>query len=1378
MTSRRSATAPLRMAGYAAILVAMAFSQSGGLMVADSKFDLVTAPGRFLAKALELWDPMAAFGQIQNQAYGYLWPMGPFFLLGHLVHFPEWAVQRLWWSLLLCLAFFGVVRLAQRLGLGTPWAQVAAGFAYVLTPRLTTLIGPTSVEVWPMALAPWVLLPLVGATQRGSTRRAAAVSALVVASCGGVNAIAVSAVLPLGVIWILTRAPGPRRWPLLGWWTLFTGLATFWWWGPLLIMGRYSPPFLDYIENATITTLPTDLTKTLLGTSDWVAYFAGFDYTAGNVLVTTPFLLLDAAAVAALGLVGIALRGNPHQRFLTLGLLTGATLVGLGYAGDLAGFLAQARLEALDQALAPFRNLHKYDVVLRLPLVLGMAHALASLPSLFSGVHGRRTVLLTRGVTGLVLLALALPWLNNQIAPRDGVRAVPDYWPAVASYLEATDDGTVALLVPASGFGVYTWGNTHDDVMQGLATSPWAVRNVIPLAQPGNVALLDAVTAVLESGRPNPQLAPFLATNGIGRLVVRNDLDRFQTATPDPVGLHRVLEDSPGLTLARSFGPTVGSAPYLFDPDSGTRLVTGDGASTRVPSVQVYDVAEAAAATVQPLPQALAGDPGSGSEVAMGDFGDAPRPLAQDAPVDEYPAVLLTDGLRRREKNFARVRDNESQTMPAGDPFRLGGPEHRHRLGDDQDRWETTETWTGTVSRVLGSTAQSYADAPVPIQRGAHPGAALDGDPSTRWLSASDQQPVGQWWQADLRTPEPVGQVAVTLSPDSAPVSRLRISTGRDSVDVAAPEPGETGEYAVGLAAGPYLRVTAVGEPLAVPGSLALSEVSSPVLRTQRYLTLPAVTPGARVDGVALSRDQEPAACVLVEPAFVCNDALVTEGEDGDTLARRFTLPYAEGFEPRLTGSLRRTPGAGAALLAREGIAVAAETSPHGDVASSPVAIVDDDDATTWVAPGVPRFRVTLAEPERLESVRLRVNPGAAAASPSTVRVSHGSWSQTVTLDASGEAALAGPRTRSFRIQILRSRPAFSVQGQSFVQLPPGVSDLRVNGRSPTGWAGRTLDLPCGTGPSVSLDGALRETRVTATARQLIRGERVPVQLCRNAGSRAAGPRLELRQGENTLLARASDLLRLDGLALQGPQLARTGPTPVAVTRDETLAPTGLTLSPSSQPRLLTLPQNVNPGWTAALDGEPLRQQRVDGWKQGWIVPAGAAGRVSLDFEPADGFRLALLVGAGLVLLTVLAAAWPARRSVQAPAQQGRPGVLDLVLVVAAGGLLAGLPGLVLLGGGVAAGLLLPRFRGWPLVGAAALLGASLGLVWSWLEGQSWAGEWSQLAALVALAAAVAALAALRRETPPVRTRSGRAGRGHTGSQGAHPDRLHAQSRL
>ena len=52
------------------------------------------------------------------------------------------------------------------------------------------------------------------------------------------------------------------------WWPVFTLLGTLWWLVPLSLLGSYSPPFLDYIETASVTTFPTTLFDALRGTSE------------------------------------------------------------------------------------------------------------------------------------------------------------------------------------------------------------------------------------------------------------------------------------------------------------------------------------------------------------------------------------------------------------------------------------------------------------------------------------------------------------------------------------------------------------------------------------------------------------------------------------------------------------------------------------------------------------------------------------------------------------------------------------------------------------------------------------------------------------------------------------------------------------------------------------------------------------------------------------------------------------------------------------------------------------------------------------------------------------------------------------------------------
>lgn len=90
------------------------------------------------------------------------------------------------------------------------------------------------------------------------------------------------------------------------WWLLASSLAIAWWVVALLLLGRVSPPFLDFIESSGVTTQWTSLTEVLRGTSAWTPFVAP-NATAASSLVTQPSMIIATVLVAAGGLAGLTL---------------------------------------------------------------------------------------------------------------------------------------------------------------------------------------------------------------------------------------------------------------------------------------------------------------------------------------------------------------------------------------------------------------------------------------------------------------------------------------------------------------------------------------------------------------------------------------------------------------------------------------------------------------------------------------------------------------------------------------------------------------------------------------------------------------------------------------------------------------------------------------------------------------------------------------------------------------------------------------------------------------------------------------------------------------------------------------------------------------
>lgn len=1324
-----------RLFACSLVLVAMAFSQRPGRIVSDTKLDLVVDPGAMLGRAMHMWDPSGGFGQIQNQAYGYLFPMGPFFWLGDLLTVPGWVVQRMWWSLLLVVAFLGVVKLCGAMGLGSPTSRIVAGFAYALSPRILTTIGPISIEAWPMALAPWVLVPLVLGSRRGSPRRAAALSALAVAAVGGVNAAATFAVVPLGVLWLLTRAAGPRRRVLMVWWPLLVVVGTAWWLVPLLLLGRFSPPFLDFIETASITTFPTTLFDVLRGTSHWVPYVDS-TWRAGNDLISTGYVALDGAVLVTLGLVGLALRSNPHRQFLALGMMLGLVLVSLGHSGAVSGWFAGSEQSALDGALAPLRNVHKFEPLVRLPLVLGLAHVLAAAGARARrGSAGRslreqlddgdRVTYVGALVLSVVAVAgVASPVLAGRLAPADDFDAVPDYWQRAVSWLETSATGsperTTALLVPGSSFATYLWGTPEDEPAQAFGAPGWAVRNAVPLAPAGNIRMLDAIESRLATGEPSPGLAGFLRRAGVGHLVVRNDL-RPSGDVPVPVLVHQALEQSPGITKVAEFGPDVGGPVRLEaaddddeadedDEGESRRLVADGGWHAEYPAVEVYEVTGARAAASSADPPVVVGGPESILDLLdAGLLGDEPTLLAVDAPDGpEGGGLLLTDGLRRREATFARVHDGRSSTLAASDDGRRGAPAREYVL-DGQARWETTAQLEGAVS-VDASGSRAFADTVGPVLPEALPYAAFDGRLETAWESGLPRRDEDPWVRVVLDEPRAVEAVTVVAGERQGDDARSVVV--ETEAGTSSPTPLLPGEQ-VTLAPPPgrtsWIRVGAAPGDDAAAG-LSIAEVRVEGLDLDRTLVLPEV-PAAwgAPDHVLLSAPTTSSGCVQVGADVRCAPGRQRTDEDGGVVDR--TVRLGTGADYEITAAVRPVAGDALEGLLQRNQLVNVEASSTGvkDARASAVAAIDGVGGTTWIADiddPTPSLVLNWIDERPVRAIRLGLDREAAAARPTRVEVVHPGGRQTVQLDEEGYARVRPFRTSRLEVRVLASARAGSRTTLGGIEpVGVGVSELRVSGVDllPIVLPETPVDIGCGFGPALRVGDELYATSVTASARQLFDGDVVPARACGPATVALSVP-------STRVVFTPAPAFRPVRVVLSRPGAAVPGTEPGSVTLSAA-TPVSADLEvadPSGSASVVALRQNVNAGWQARLpDGSEATAVTIDGWHQGWRVPAGI-GRLELGYGPDRTYRVALLGGACLFLVLLLGAVVPRRRRpTPAPVGTAVAGWLVPAVGLLTLGLVAGWPGLAcgLLGAGLA---LLARTR---LATAVVALGAGVPLL-------------------------------------------------------------------
>ena len=1260
----------LRLLAGCLLLAAIVFNTAPGQLIPETKLDMAVNPLGFLERAAHLWDA-AYFGHLQNQAYGYFFPMGPFYVALGWLGVPAWAIQRLWMTLVLCAAFLGVVRLAGALRIGTSATRILAGLAYALAPHALALIGFNSSEFQPSAVLPWILLPLVyGARGRLGPRRAAALSAVAFLFAGGVNAVAELAVLVVPGLYLLTRSGGRPKWTLLAWWLGCVAAVSMWWLVPLLLLGRYIFSFLPFIEDAAATTGVTSLLNTLRGTSSWLAHLpqdgrawlpAAFEQS------TRPWLIAATAAVAALGLAGLVRRSTPERAFLALSVLAGVVIVTAGHPGPLAFPWDEQVRAALDGVLAPFRNLHKFDALIRLPLALGLAALPVRRPRAWPErrpgrrpdeppgrrAAGRRVPGTVRpGLAALGAAAVALsvlPVATAGVTPPGPFPDLPSYWRDAAAWLNRNAGHHMVLAVPGSKRGEYRWGRPLDEPMQMLLTVRWATHSNVPWGSAGLARLLQAIDERFANGTGSAGLTRTLARIGVRYLLVRNDLARETLGTAWPARVHQALQDSDGLRRVAEFGPFVG------EPSGG---VASGWFDQPYRALEVYEVPDPApVAEVLPADAAVRATGAPEGVLAMAENGvladDAPVLLGDDPGAAQTPdaRTVVTDTLRRRDLIFGDVRRAASATLPAG---RDG-----ERTPDLRDpAWsaaEATARYLGVAEITASSSAADVTALPDRREPGRQPYAAFDGDPRTSWRSDGWGGPVGQWLQVRFTAPTRLPYLTIAFEQGllDAPVAEIAVETDAGVRRAAVRRTDEPQRFDVpaGETTRLRIRVTKVARTVGgnVLGRVGITEVGLPGVRAERTIVVPGVPGGRAVDTVLLTEQGSAPACMRGSSVWACSERLRILGEDGNGFDRSFPV----------TGTERRTV-TGRAVLTDPDYATRATTLPKvfphvtasSTAADHPAALgrsaLDGDPHTVWYArPGDrrPALDIDLGRRHRLSEIRL-LFPDSHLGKP-PVKVTIRTDTHAVQAWVGGDGWISFPEMTARRLRIEFTAAA---------SRPVEVTDITIPGVPALGSPGELpVRLPCGFGPTLVIGGRTVPTRIVdGTLDDVLNGRPLGYAAC---------DEVRLSPGTARVTAAATDPFRIRSVVLS--RDAETSATSATSEASEAVRarPARIDAWGPQERRLrvataetayLVVNENHNAGWQAYLDGTRLTPARLDGWRQAWVLPAGASGTVELRYAPGPSYRAALLGGLGLALAVLALAVLPARNG-RRVLRAGRP---------------------------------------------------------------------------------------------------------------------------
>jgi len=583
------------------------------------------------------------------------------------------------------------------------------------------------------------------------------------------------------------------------------------------------------------------------------------------------------------------------------------------------------------------------------------------------------------------------------------------------------------------------------------------------------------------------------------------------------------------------------------------------------------------------------------------------------------------------------------------------------------------------IRYVDASTSQANVASLGQIRPEDAPYGAVDGDPRTGWTTAFPTRPLGQWLSVRYDTDQRFREVRIRTDPDPrrANVLRWRVSAGGRSVLARVDTDSGLATADLKGVSGRTLRVTVAAVGKNTPHQIAVREIEAAGLPVERSLVVPPVRTSAPTAYLFRSAPEtRPCVPTLVAPD--CDPNRYRPAEEATGIDREVTLDRAGSWT--LTGTVvaRSDPATMPLLDPFAGaVTMHASSTYYNDPSVSARMAYDGTPATSWIADpndANPVLVVDFSMPRRISrmSIAPPASPGVAPASATIV-----AGDETRTVDLGGfstfEPLVAQHLEITFRNPTRAGRPI----GLGDLTLGRGRTAIPLDGAAKTG-------AYCGFGPVVHVDGQRRLTRVDGLVGDVASSGPLSFSLC--------GDPLTIGAGKHRVRVSSTPQFQPVRVVLAEPgafvdsSSATGGSTrslkilrETATSRDASVGAGGAAL--------LVTRGNWNRGWTATLDGKPLDPQRIDGWAQGWRVPAGAGGRIEVRYGPQRVYLVGLIGGLALAALMLLLAAVVAVRTRLRPTveptpvvrgrRRGRAGRATATILLVGSWVVAGLPGLV-----------------------------------------------------------------------------------------------------